>query len=147
MSSRHFRKCSYMRKEEKTLPYWIWVIWKNNRNRTATAPSRLRVSFCLHHLRALSIVLSLMRRWVTQRLTRLQTMYNVLKYRKTWWNNDKNKFYATAMEPHRNRKFLKFNNDQYCKEYRYNAVNRHVCVTSASWPVFLPCDKVPPLCY
>jgi len=40
---------------------------------------------------------------LTRRLTRLQTMYNVLNYRKTWWNNDKIAIYrnrsVTAPEP------------------------------------------------
>ena len=36
----------------------------------------------LQYLRTLYIVLSLVRCWVTRRLTRLQTMCNVLKYRK-----------------------------------------------------------------
>ena len=44
---------------------------------------------------------SLVRRRVTRRLTRLKTMYNVLKYRKTWWNDNKISIYrnrnATAM--------------------------------------------------
>ena len=39
-------------------------------------------------LRTLCIVWNLVRRRVTRRLTRLQTMYNVLKYSKTWWEND-----------------------------------------------------------
>ena len=38
--------------------------------------------------RALCIVWNLVRRRVPRRLTRLQTMYNVLKYSKTWWEND-----------------------------------------------------------
>ena len=41
-------------------------------------------------------------------------MYNVLKYRKTWWNNDKNTIYrnrnAAATKPD----FRQFNEDQYC---------------------------------
>ena len=36
----------------------------------------------------LHIVWSLVRRRVTRRLTSLQTMYNVIKYNKTWWEND-----------------------------------------------------------
>ena len=55
-----------------------------------------------------------MKRRVTRRLTRLQTMYNVLKYRKTWWNNDHIQFNETATQPQRNRIFRQFNNDQYC---------------------------------
>ena len=39
-------------------------------------------------LRTLCIVWNLVRRRVTRRLTRLQTMYNVLKYSKTWWESD-----------------------------------------------------------
>ena len=30
---------------------------------------------------------------ISRRLTRLQTMYNVLKYRKTWWNKDRISIY------------------------------------------------------
>ena len=40
----------------------------------------------LLYLKTLYIVWSVMRRRVTRRLTTLQTMFNVLKYRKTWWN-------------------------------------------------------------
>jgi len=51
----------------------------------------------------LSIVWSLVRRRVTRRLSRLQAMYNVLKYRKIWWNYDEKSIYrnlnATAPEP------------------------------------------------
>ena len=39
-------------------------------------------------LRTLCIVWNLVRRRVTRRYTRLQTMYNVLKYSKTKWEND-----------------------------------------------------------
>ena len=41
-------------------------------------------------------------------------MYNVLKYRKTWWNNDKNQYTWTATKSHRKRKSLKFSYVQYC---------------------------------
>ena len=58
------------------LQNWFKVNWKNNRNRTATAAQRS----ILRYLRALHIVWSLVRRQGTQRLTRLQTMYNVLKF-------------------------------------------------------------------
>ena len=68
-----------------------------HRNRNSTFLSILQYSRMLH------IVWSLVRRRVTWRLTRLQTMYNVLTYRKTWWNNDKNTIYrnrnATATKP------------------------------------------------
>ena len=59
-----------------------------------------------------------MRRRVTRRLTRLQTMYNVLKYWKKWWNNDKNQFTVTGVQPHRNRKYFQFNNAHDCNEIR-----------------------------
>ena len=36
----------------------------------------------------LCIVWNLVRRRVTRHLIRLQTMYNVFKYSKTWWEND-----------------------------------------------------------
>ena len=67
----------------------------------------------LGYLRTLHLVCSLVRRWVTRRLTRLQTMYNGLKYRKTWWNDVKTQFTGNATQPQRNRK-CQFNNDQYC---------------------------------
>ena len=41
-------------------------------------------------------------------------MYNVLKYRKNDEIKTKSKFNVTATEPHRNRKFRQFNNEQYC---------------------------------
>ena len=54
---------------------------------TATEPQPQR-TVCqwnvLRNLRTLHIVWSLVRRRLTRRLTRLQTMYNVLRYRKTW---------------------------------------------------------------
>ena len=68
----------------------------------------------LLNLRTLYIVWSLVRRRVTRRLTRLQPMYNILKFSKKWWNNVKNQFTGTATQPQRNRKFCQFNNDQYC---------------------------------
>ena len=61
--------------------------------------------FSFQYLRTLYIVWSLVRR---------QTMYNVLKYRKNDEIKTKSQFTATATEPHRNRKFRQFNNDQYC---------------------------------
>ena len=53
---------------------------------TATAPQPFYN--VLLFLRKVCIVWNLVRRPVTRRLTRLQTMYNVLKYSKTWWEND-----------------------------------------------------------
>ena len=41
-------------------------------------------------------------------------MYNVIKYRKTWWNNDKFQFTRTGAKPHRNRKLIQFDYAQYC---------------------------------
>ena len=58
---------------------------KNKRN--ATFESILR------YLRTLHIVWSLVRRRVTRCLTRFQTMYNVLKFSKKWWNNVKKSIY------------------------------------------------------
>ena len=52
-----------------------------------------------------------MRRRVTRRLTRLQTMYKVLKYAKNDEIKTKNQITSTATEPHRNRKFRQFNKD------------------------------------
>ena len=49
---------------------------------TATEPQPLYNVFLF--LRTLCIVKSPVGRRVTRRLTRLKTMYNVLKYRKTW---------------------------------------------------------------
>jgi len=51
----------------------------------------------LIYLRTLCKVWSLVRHRVTRRLTRLQTMYNVLKYCKKRWNNDKNQFTVTGV--------------------------------------------------
>ena len=47
----------------------------------------------MRYLRTLHIVWSLVRRRVTRRLTRLQTMYNVLKFSENWWNNVKKSIY------------------------------------------------------
>ena len=60
---------------------------------TATEPQPHWTVFKLQYLRTLHIVWSLIRRRVTRRLTRLQTMYNVFKYCKTLWNNDKISIY------------------------------------------------------
>ena len=56
-----------------------------------------------------------MRRRGTRRLTRLQTMYNVLEFSEKYRNNVKNQFTGTATQPQCNRKFFQFNKDQYCK--------------------------------
>ena len=66
-----------------TVQYWIKYIEKI----TATVWNDLRYLITLH------IVWSLVRRRVNRHLTRLQTMYNVLKYCKTGLNNDKNSIY------------------------------------------------------
>ena len=72
------------------------------------------------YLRTLHIVWSLVRRRVTRRLTRLQTMYNVLKFSEKWWNHVKDQFTGTATQSQGNRKFCQFNKDQYCMS-RYNS--------------------------
>ena len=68
----------------------------------------------LRYLITLHIVWSLVR----HRDTRLQTMYNILKFSEKWWNNVNKSIYknrnATATQPQRNRKFCQINNDQYC---------------------------------
>ena len=69
----------------------------------------------MRYLRTLHIVWSLVRRGVTRRLTRLQTMYNVIKFSEKWWNNVKQFFTGTATQPQCNRKCCQFNKDQYCK--------------------------------
>ena len=60
------------------------------------------------------MIWSLVRRRVTRRLTRLQTMYNVLKFRKNDEIMSTNQFTGTATQPQCNRKFCQFNKDQYC---------------------------------
>ena len=82
-----------------------------------------------------------MRRRVTRRLTRLQTMYNFLKYhktwwyndkisiynflkyRKTWWYNDKISIYRTGAQPHQNRKLIQFDYGQYCNPFKLAPVH------------------------
>ena len=49
-------------------------------------------------------------------------MYNILEYRKAWCNDDKKWITGTAPEPHRNRKFSQFNNDQYCSSTYYSYI-------------------------
>ena len=51
----------------------------------------------------LCIVWSLVRRRVTRRLTRLQTMHKVLKYRKNGEITTKFQFTGTGVQPSRNR--------------------------------------------
>jgi len=53
------------------------------------------------------------RRRVTLRLSRLQTIYDVLKYCKTLWNIETNQWIGTATEPQRYRKFCQFNHAHY----------------------------------
>ena len=84
-------------------------IEKNNHNRTATVLKCFYIfKKIVHSLdpgeTPSYIVWILVRRRVTRRLTRLQTMYNVLKYCKKWLNNDNNQFTVTGVQPHRNRK-------------------------------------------
>ena len=55
--------------------------------------------------------------WDAELLARLKIMYNVLKYRKTWWNNveissNRNRSGIVA-EAHRNRKLIQFDYAQY----------------------------------
>ena len=71
---------------------------------TATKPQSHRtVINILRNLRSLHIVWNLVRRRATRRLTRLLTMFNVLKYRNIWWNNSEISIYqyrsVTAPEP------------------------------------------------
>jgi len=47
-------------------------------------------------------------------LIRLQTMYNVHKFSKKWWNYVKKSFFSNRNATQRNRNFCQFNNDQYC---------------------------------
>ena len=65
----------------------------------------------MRYLRTLHIVWSLVIRRVIRRLTRLQTMYNVLQFSK----NDEIMSKINLKELQRNRNFCQFNNDQYCK--------------------------------
>ena len=51
---------------------------------------------------------------LTRRLTRLQTMYNVLKLARHDEIMSKNQFTGTETQLQRNRKFCQFNKDQYC---------------------------------
>ena len=63
------------------------------------------------------MVWSLLRRRVTRRLNRLQTMYNVLKYRKKHGKiTTKVQFTGTATEPQWNWIFRQFKKDQYCSQ-------------------------------
>ena len=77
-------------------------------------PNRKRFKMFRYFLRTLCITWSPVRRWDTRRFTRLKTMYNVLEYRKTWWNNDNISIYRKGEQPHRNRKIIKFDYAQYC---------------------------------
>jgi len=66
----------------------------------------------------LHMVCSLIRRRVTRRLTRLQTLYNVLRYRNAWCKNgtrrtcNTNNRNRNAAGSHRT--LRQFNNAQYC---------------------------------
>ena len=77
---------------------------------------------------------------LTRRLTRLQTMHNVLKYRRMWWNNDEISIYRnrseTAQEPETNQ----FNYAQYCSSelLACSWVKWHICVNSF-WTIEAVC--------
>ena len=67
--------------------YWSLLNWQNLRLRCGCVAVPVNWFFDIFHhvllnLRTLYIVWSLVRRRVTRRLIRLQTMFNVLKYRK-----------------------------------------------------------------
>ena len=62
----------------------------------------LHLQSILRYLRPLHIVWSLVRRRVTRRLTRLQTMYNVLRFSKNDKIISKNQFTGNATQPQRN---------------------------------------------
>ena len=67
----------------------------------------------IRYLRTVYIFSSLVRRRITRHLTRLQAMYNVLKYRTTWWKNEKISFIGTGAEPKNNRILQQLNNVQW----------------------------------
>ena len=94
----------------------------------------------MRYLRTLYIERSLVRRRVTRRLTRLQTMYNVLKFSKNDEIMSKNQFTGTATQSQRNRKFCQFNKDQYCtyepRLYPKQSTVRKLHVTCLYFVVF-----------
>ena len=63
----------------------------------------------------------MVRRRVTHRLTRLQTMSTFLNIAKHSEITTQFQFTGTATKPHPNRKFRQFNNDQYLKRYASDA--------------------------
>ena len=65
----------------------------------------------MRYLRTLLIVWSLVRRRVTRRFTRLQTMYNVIKFRKTLWNNVQT---INLQEPQRSRNIHNVSMSWFC---------------------------------
>ena len=98
---------------------WSLLNWRNVRFQCGSVAVAVNwlfvfISSFLRYLRTLYIVWSLVRRRVTRRLNRLQTMYNVLKHRKNDEIKTKSQFTAIATEPHRNCKFRQFKKDQYC---------------------------------
>jgi len=91
-------------------------------------------------LRTLCIVWNLVRRRVTRRLTRLQTLYNVLKYSKTWWEYDNISIYRYRTETENK---FQFNNAHDCRERIWenhlgcivdNASGRHI-ITESHRPI------------
>ena len=95
----------------------VWTVlniskWKINRNRTATEPQPFYN--ILLFLRTLFIVWSPVRRRVTRRLTRLQTMYNFLNIAKHGATTTNFQFTWTGAQPHRNLKLIQFDYAQYC---------------------------------
>ena len=86
------------------------------------------ISHVLQNLRKLYIVWSLVRRRVTRRHTRLQTMCNVFKYRKIHWNIALRLRYG-CIYPFN---LLKTST---VRSWRHRA-NRRCCVSPARWRVY-----------
>ena len=83
----------------------------------------------LRYLRTLHIVWSLVRRRVTRRLARLQTMYNVLYIAKHYEIMTKVQFTGTATQPHRKRKFRQFILTSTVWRYLYVYINLNAFIS------------------
>ena len=79
----------------------IWWVFNNNTNVSNA-----------WHLRDANVLLNVL--LVSRRLTRLQIMFNVLKYRKPWWNDHTISIFGNRNETAPKSHFRQFINDQYC---------------------------------
>ena len=106
---------AYQSLQKTALQYWSLLNWQHLWLCCGCVAVPVNLLFDIISLNwiTLYIVWTLERRRITRRLTRLQTIYNVL-FSEKWWITSKSKFTGTATQPQCNRKFCQFDKDQFC---------------------------------